>query len=243
MNDLSFEGYTGLLLRNHTAANDVILVIMLVLLSAFAWFFRKNVPLFGKMISNITAGEQRQSIFETTERDSFFFNTFMTFQALLLYSISLFCIAVRYNYIENPSVATTCFTISALFLILLVFFFFKKGIYAIFGYIFLEKSAYKMMFTNYQALFCSWSILLYMPILWMLLIKQLLLAPVILMIICHLAFRIGFILRFIYIFFNKNTSFLFLSLYLCGQEIIPLVFLYEGLTYIYKMIETNNIWQ
>ncbi|MDR0394222.1 MAG: DUF4271 domain-containing protein [Tannerella sp.] len=46
-----------------------------------------------------------------------------------------------------------------------------------------------------------------------------------------------------HIFLNKNTGFLFFSLYLCAQEIIPLVFLYEGLIYMYNIIEKNNIWQ
>jgi hypothetical protein len=174
-------------------------------------------------------------------RDNFYFNTFMTFQALLLYSILLFCIAVHYHCIENPTIAVTCLSIGILFLVFLAFFFFKKIIYAIFGYIFLEKSAYKKMFTNYQAIFCGCSIALYIPALWIVLIKQFFLIPVILVVICYLIFRIIFILRFACIFSNKNTSLLFLILYLCGQEIIPMVFLYEGLIDLYKMIETNYI--
>lgn len=243
MNTPEFEGYTGIYIHDITFSNDIMLVIVLVLLSAFAVVFRLNVPLFGKMISNINAGEQRQSIFETTEKDSFFFNAFMTFQTLLLCSIFIFSLAVKYKYFIQPDLTTILLTIGILFIFLFLFYLFKKAVYAVFGYIFTERSAYKMMFTNYQALFCTWGIFLYIPVLWILLIGQHLLIAISAMTISYLLFRAILIYRFIYIFFNKNTGLLFLSLYLCAQELIPLVFLYEGLIYIYNIIEKNNIWQ
>lgn len=243
MNNSDFEGYTGIYLNDITFSNDIMLVIVLLLLSTFALIFRFNVPLFSKMISNINSGEQRQSIFETTERDSFFFNAFMTFQTLLLCSIFIFSTAVKYKYFIKPDIATTFLTIFILLIFLFIFYLFKKALYAIFGYVFTEKSTYKMMFTNYQALFCTWGIFIYIPVLWILLVGQYILTAIIIMVISYLLFRLILIYRFIYIFFNKNTGLLFLSLYLCGQEIIPLVFLYEGLIYMYNIIEKNNIWQ
>ncbi len=243
MNSTEFEGYTGIYLHDITFSNDIMLVIVLILLSAFALIFRLNVPLFGKMISNISAGEQRQSIFETTEKDSFLFNAFMTFQTLLLCSIFIFSIAVKYNYLIKPDIATTLISISVLLVFLFIFYLLKKSLYAIFGHIFAEKSAYKMMFTNYQALFCAWGIFLYIPVLWVLLTGKYILTATVIMAISYLAFRIILSFRFIHIFLNKNTGLLFLSSYLCAQEIIPLVFLYEGLIYMYNIIEINNIWQ
>jgi hypothetical protein len=219
------------------------LVIVLILLSAFALIFRLNVPLFGKMINNISAGEQRQSIFETTAKDSFLFNAFMTFQTLLLCSIYIFFVAVKYKYFIKQNILTTLVSTGILFVSLFIFYMLKKALYAIFGHIFAEKSAYRMMFTNYQALVCTWGVFLYIPVLWILLTGEYLLIATAIMVISYLAFRAILIFRFIHIFFNKNTGLLFLSLYLCAQEIIPLVFLYEGLIYMYNIIEINNIWQ
>lgn len=241
MNSPDFEGYTGTYINDITFSNDIMLTIVLVLLSAFALVFRLNVPLFGKMISNISAGERRQSIFETTENDSFFFNAFMTFQTLLLCSIFIFSIAVKYKYFIKPGITPALLTIGTLLVFLFLFYLFKKALYAIFGYIFTERSTYQMMFTNYQALFCAWGIFLYLPVLWILLVGQHLLIAIIAMAISYLLFRLMLIFRFVYIFFNKNAGLLFLSLYLCAQELIPLVFLYEGLIYIYNIIEKNNI--
>jgi hypothetical protein len=243
MDNTDFEGYTGIYLNNITFSNDILLIVVIILLSAFALIFRFNVPLFGKMISNINAGKQRQSIFDTTEKDSFLFNAFMTFQTLLLCSIFLFSVATEYKYFTNPDIPKTFIITIILLIILFLFYLFKKATYSVFGHIFAEKSAYKMMFVNYQGLFCTWGIFLYLPVLWILLIGKYLFIAYILFIISYLVFRIILIYRFIHIFFNKNTGLLFFSLYLCTQEIIPLVFLYEGLIYMYNIIEKNNIWQ
>uniref|UniRef100_UPI003FEF4BAF DUF4271 domain-containing protein n=1 Tax=Parabacteroides distasonis TaxID=823 RepID=UPI003FEF4BAF len=50
------------------------------------------------------------------------------------------------------------------------------------------------------------------------------------------------IYKTIRIFHRKNSSFLYISLYLCGQEILPLVFLYEGIIYLYNFIESSTLW-
>ena len=219
------------------------LVIVLILLSVFAWIFRSNTPLFGKMISNINAGEQRQSIFETTEKDSFFFNAFMTFQTLLLFSIFILSAIVKSQNILYPDTVKSLLYLCFLFAFCFLFYLFKRGLYAIFGAVFIEQSTNKMMFTNYQALFCTWGVVLYLPVLWILLFDTYLFLSVIILIISFLAFKAILSLRFFYIFYNKNTGFLFFCLYLCAQEIAPLAFFYTGMVYTYNIIETNYTWQ
>ena len=243
MNGADFEGFTGIYLDNVSFSNDIMLLIVLLLLVVFAFIFRHNIPLFSKMLNNISSGVQRQSIFETAESDSFLFTSFMTFQTLLLCSIFIFSITIQYKNINNPDATTTFTAIGVLIVTLFIFFLFKRALYALFGNIFTDKAANKMLFTNYQAIFCVWGIFLYFPVLWILLVGNYFFIAVIFMIISYLLFRIILIYRFFYIFFNRNTELLFFSLYLCAQEIVPLVFLYEGLIYIYNNIENNNIWQ
>jgi hypothetical protein len=243
MDNTDFEGYQGIYLNNITFSNDTMLLVVLVLLSTFAFIFRLNIPLFIKMVGAIHVDEQRQSIFDTTQKDSFLFNVFMTFQALLLGSIFVFQVSVDYGFFIKPGVTTTLLTIAGLLVVLFVFYLLKRGIYYLFGYVFTERSTYKMMFVNWQALFCIWGMSLYIPVLWILLIGKYFYIAYIIFIISYLVFRSVLVYRFIHIFFYKNTGLLFLSSYLCSQEIIPLVFLYEGLIYIYNIIETSNIWQ
>ena len=195
------------------------------------------------MISNINARKQRQSIFETTEKDSLLFNAFMTIQTLLLFSIFTFSTAVKYRYIINPDTETTLLSVVFLFTLFFLFFLFKRALYALFGIVFIERSTNKMMLTNYQALFCTWGIALYIPVLWVLLFDTHLFLSIIILIISFLVFKLILSLRFFYIFYNKKTGFLFFSMYLCAQEIVPLVFLYKGMVYTYNIIETNYSWQ
>ena len=243
MDSVEFEGITDIHLHYITFSNDIMIVIVLLLLSAFAWIFRLNIPLFGKMINNISAGAQRQSIFETTENDSFLLTAFMSFQTLLLLSIFLLTCTVKYQFIAHIDIATTLLYTGILLAVFLVFFFFKRVVYFLFGAIFIEQSAHNMMIINLQSLFHIWGVSLYIPVLWILLFDTHLWLPIIVLFISFLAYKITLALRIIDVFFNKNTGLLFLSLYLCAQEIVPLVFLYEGLVYIYNMIEVNNTWQ
>jgi len=243
MDNADFEGYTGISIHNITFSNDIMLVVVLVFLTALACVFSLNFPLFGKMISNIRAGEQRQSIFETTEQNNFLFNTFMTFQTLVLCSIYLFSAAVKYQYIHNADIQTTLLSIGLLLVLFLIYYLFKRVLYALFGVIFIEKSTIKMLITNYQALLSTWGVALYLPVLWILLSDTYLFITIITLIFSYLLFKIILALRFIHVFYKKNTGFLFLILYLCAQEIAPLVFLYQGMIFMYNIIERNYAWQ
>ena len=259
MDNADFEGYPGIFTDSITFSNDMMLVIVLMLLSVFAWIYRLNIPLFGKMISNISSSEKRQSIFETTEKDSFLFNTFMIFQTLLLLGIFTFSVAIKYHYFMNPDISTTILSVVVLLSIFFLFYYFKRILYALFGTIFIEKATNKMMLTNYQALFCTWGITLYLPVLWILLFDTSLFYPITFLIISFLIFKAILSFRFFNIFWNKNTGFFFFCLYLCAQEMVPLVFLYQGMIYIFKvplvilyegmvytqaLIETSSIiWQ
>jgi len=243
MNNDAFEGYAGTYLNNNTFSNDILLLVVLLLLSTFALIFRLNIPMFSRMIGNINAGEKGQSIFEARAKDSFLLNLFLAFQSLFLCSVFLFSTATKDGHFVRPDVMTTLLVLVFLFVVLFLFCILKRAIYHGFGYIFTERSLCNMMLTNYQALFCIWGVFLYIPVLWVLLIGEYLFVAYTIFIISYLVFRVILIYRFVYIFFNKNTGLLFLSLYLCGQEIIPLVFLYEGLISMYNIIEINNIWQ
>ena len=238
-----FEGYSGTYINDITFANDIMLIIVLLMLSFFAFLFRLNIPLYSKMIRNIRGGEQRYSIFLATEKDSFYFNAFMTFQTLLLCGILIFSFSVECGLLVPKTNSLNILQIlGVLLLTLFIFFLFKKMFYAVFANIFTDKGASDILSYN-QAAFCFWGIFLYIPVLWILLVGKYFFIAATLVIISYLIFRIFLLNRFFYIFFNKKTGLLFLSLYLCAQEIIPLVFLYKGLIYMYNIIEINNIWQ
>ena len=228
---------------NTNVSDDTLLAFVLVLLSIFAIMFRQNVSLFGKMISGIGDKEQKNSIFDTTDKENFLFNGFMNFQTVALLSVYMFAIIVKYGYIQMPGVKITLLGTAALILVFFLFYFLRKTIYSALLYIFAESGDYTFLRAYYKSLFQLWGIFLYIPVLWLLLIGDYLLYSTIILIISFLVVRIILTFRFVYIFFGKNTWFLFLSSYLCTQEIAPLVFLYKGLIYMYNIIGNFNIWQ
>ncbi|MDR2473843.1 MAG: DUF4271 domain-containing protein [Tannerella sp.] len=216
--------------------NDFWILTVIIILALFALIFRLNAALFGKMTGNIIAGRDRQSIFETVERESFIFNAFMLFQSLLLSAVVTFIIASVGGLIAIDSIMTSVRHVLVLMLIYAIYYAYNQLYIALVGIIFLEKSKYKMMQTSLQSLFNVWGIILYLPTLLLLLTGQFLYIALIILIISYIASRIILIYRFFNIFFNRNTGFLFFSLYLCTLELTPLVLLYKVLTYFYNSI-------
>ena len=87
-----------------------------------------------------------------------------------------------------------------------------------------------------------WGICLYIPALWLVFVGSSIQIPVLLFVFFYILCRFVIIYKTIRIFHRKNSSFLYISLYLCGQEILPLVFLYEGIIYLYNFIESSTLW-
>jgi hypothetical protein len=242
MNNTDFEGHIGTGLNDTSFADDVLLIIILLLLTGFAILFRLNMHFFRQIISSMNTYEHRGSLFEKTEKDRFFFNMYLVFQSLFLCSIFIMLAGCDYLHIPLSGINNLFPAITIIFLVLLVFYLFKKSIYDIFARIFSEPKARKLLAINCQAIFSIWGILLFIPVLWILLVKDHFFLAYIAFIINYIAFRAAISYRFIHIFLNKNTEFLFLSLYLCAQEIVPLVLLYKVLINLDSIIEVNNIW-
>jgi hypothetical protein len=236
------EGFKGVFINDMTFSNDILLVMVFLLLSVFSVIFRQNVSLFGKMLISVAYIDQRNNIFDTADKGKFLFNVFMDFQTLTLLSIYVFTLVTKYGYIESPDVKTTLLCTIGLIFIFSIIYLFKRFIYNTLLDIFAKNERQKLLNISYKSLFRLWSVFLYIPVFWILLIGEYVFFSTILLIITYISFRIILAYRFIFFFFSKNIWLLFLNLYLCAQEIVPLVFLYEGLIYIYNIID-NNIWQ
>jgi hypothetical protein len=226
------------LLSRVSCTSDFLQLTVLVLLALFALVFRFNTPLFGKMLGNVTVGKERQSIFETTANDSVLLNAFMLFQSVVLLAIFTFAGATELGYFAQPDVPTSIRAIAALSLCFLAFYLVSCGTFFYFGVIFTENAEYKLLLTNFQAIFGLFGISLYIPVLWVLLFERFFIVAFIILIISYLISRALLIYRFINFFFNENTRFLFFLLYLCTSEMTLLVLLIVGMINMY-----NKIWQ
>jgi len=237
-----FEGYVGIRLWDNQLINDVILSLLLVLLIAFALVFRSNYRLFVKMLKDVVYIKERPSLFEDVAGNEFVFRHFMTFQALFLCTFSVFAIGRAKGILNSPVVETNLLIIVSIFIILVIFYEFRQLMYALLGFVFVEKEKYDFWKTGYNAITGLWGVLLYIPVFWLVFVGEFINIPLMLFILLYILYRFLIIIKSIRIFHISANGFLYIFLYLCTQEILPLIFLYEGVNYLYNIIEKSPLW-
>lgn len=237
-----FEGYVGIHLWDGQMVNDLIFALLLLLFMFFAIVFRTNHRLFLKTLRDVFFLRERNSLFEKPVGDERLFRSFMHFQALFLCSVGLFAIARRLGYLMSLDEFPILCYIGALFGILWLFYEVKQFFYAVFGWVFTDREKYRFWKTNYNAMISLWGVTLYLPVLWLLFVNTHATLAVVLFTALYVTCRFVIIYKTIRIFYKKNASLLYISLYLCGQEFLPLILLYKGMDYLYNFIETSALW-
>ena len=176
---------------------------------------------------------------------SLLFVLFMCFALVFRTNYRLFLKMMRdvaYGYFNHLLENTVLISIGLIMMVLMLFYWCKRCFYYLLGVVFTDAPKYKFWKTNYNAIIGAWGICLYIPALWLVFVGSSIQIPVLLFVFFYILCRFVIIYKTIRIFHRKNSSFLYISLYLCGQEILPLVFLYEGIIYLYNFIESSTLW-
>ncbi|MDR1557334.1 MAG: DUF4271 domain-containing protein [Tannerellaceae bacterium] len=230
-----FEGYVGIWLRDEQLVNDVVFSLLFVLFILFALVFHANYPLFMKMIRDVFYVKERLSLFEDIDGNETLFRSIMVFQGLALCSLFFFIIGRAYGQIRDyPDMGMNLLIIGVIFMILFIFYLFKQFLYKLTGFIFVSPEAYKTWRIGYTASLGSWGVLLYFPVVCLAFTEVATGAACVLFLLFYLLWRLIIIHKTISIFNTKVVGFLYIILYLCAQEISPLIFLYGGLNYLYN---------
>lgn len=238
-----FEGYVGIRLWYGQLVDDVIFSLLLFLFIVFSFVFRTNFQLFVKMLKDAFLVKERQNLFDDVIGKSiFFFRNFMTFQVLFLSSIALIAVGRIYGFVNYAEWQAVLSAIGTVFCVLFLFYQFKQCCYYLLGSVFSDPDKYKLWKTSYNAIMGIWGVSLYVPVLWLVFVGTQVTIPITMFCILYILCRFVIIYKTIRIFHKKSTGLLYISLYLCGQEILPLVFLYEGMVYLYNFIETSTLW-
>ncbi|MEG1749915.1 MAG: DUF4271 domain-containing protein [Tannerellaceae bacterium] len=237
-----FEGYVGIRLWDGQQIDDIIFMLLLFMLMAFAVVFQLNFNFFVKMLKDVAFLKERHNLFEVQVGRGVFFRNFMTVQALFLCSLCLFSVARSDGYLMHLKEGGMLMVIILLFCVLFAFYIGKRVLYLLLASVFAEPERYKFWKTNYNAVTGAWGVLLYVPTLWLFFIGSHRIVPIALFGLFFFLYRFVLIYKTIRIFHGKSMGLLYISLYLCGQEILPLVFLYEGMVYLYNFIETSTLW-
>jgi hypothetical protein len=231
-----FEGYVGVRAGEGQLIDDVVFSLLFVLLFVFSLVFHTNYHLFLKLVRDVFHVRARLSLFEDIDGNETVFRGFMIFQSLLLCAVSLFLISRSYGYIpDDQNVETSLLSIGTMFVVLFSFYGFKQFLNNLIGSIFTPPDLYRMWKTGYAAATACWGILLYLPVLCLSFVKFPLRICTFLFIFLYILYRFIIIYKTIYIFNVRGIGLLYIILYLCAQEILPLVFLYEGIMYLYNL--------
>lgn len=237
-----FDGYTGIRLGDGQFFHDVLLLSVIVLLTLFSIIFKYFYPLFVKMGKDLRSLKERQSIFDTSVKKNVLFDGFMQFQALFLVTVFCFLAYCRYTGKQNFDSTLAFGAFVAFFFAFLIYFMFKRFIYYMYGHTLSEQGEDKLWAANYDTICYIWEMLLYLPVLWLVFDSKQIIVSSVLFVLIYILFRIAVIYITVRIFYSKNTGFLYLNMYLCAQEIIPLFLLYEGFKYLHNIVQTSAIW-
>lgn len=243
---MEVEGFVGIY-REGQWVNDWMFATLLCLFICFALIFRSHFRLSVKMVRDIVQVKERQSLFEqpvgNQKGNEWIFRLFMTFQALFLSAIALFAVGRAGGFFVCQQASDMWIIIGGTFLLLLLFYFFKQGIYIIFGWVFLDNNLFSLWRTSYHATIGFWGVSLYLPVLWLLFTDSRYTTPAILYIILYILCRFVIFYKTLRIFHIKSDGFIYLILYLCAQEILPLFLFYKGSVYLYNFIEMSILWR
>lgn len=238
-----FEGYVGIRLWDGQLVDDVIFSLLFFLLVVFSFVFRTDFQLFVKMLKDAFLVKERQNLFDdVVGKNVFFFRPFMIFQTLFLSSIALIAIGRVYGFVNYSDWQSVLSSIGIVLGVLFLFYQFKQGCYYLLGSVFADSHKYKLWKTSYNAIMGIWGVSLYVPVLWLVFVGTHVTIPITMFCILYILCRFVIIYKTIRIFHRKSTGLLYISLYLCTQEILPIVYLYEGMVYLYNFIETSALW-
>jgi hypothetical protein len=231
-----FEGYVGIQVGDKQLMNDILFSLLFVLFIVFSLVFHSNYHLFMKMIRDTFYVKDHLSLFDDIEGNEIIFRNFMIFQGLFLSSIALFTVSHSYGFLHSyKTIGMNLLVIGGIFLFLFLFYLFKQFLYNLSGYTFAGVDLYQTWRTSYTAITGLWGVSLYIPVLCLAFTEIHFRIPFFTFIILYLLWRLVIIYKTVLTFNTKGVGFLYIILYLCAQEILPLMFLYEGIIYLYNL--------
>jgi hypothetical protein len=238
-----FEGYVGIRLWDGEMISDLLFSLLLGLLILFAVIFRRNSRLFEKMLRDVLHVRDRLSLFEDVSGNETLFRNFMIFQSMFLSALFIFLVCRNTNYIfYYPDVLNNLKIIGVIFIILFTYYLLKQLIYVTIGMIFTTPEQYGNWHISYAAATGLWGTLQYIPVIWLSFIRGHENVAVIMFIIMFIIWRLVIIYKIVRIFDIKIIGILYVFLYLCTLEILPLLLLCEGTKYLYNFIDELALW-
>ena len=219
--------------------------VFLIAFVIFSHVIGKNIKMSFSVITDSFTAKARKGFFAEYTKNEWYSRLYLCIQTCLLIAVFL-CkyFDERLNSLLNFPMKSLIFLLSFTF-ILCVFFLVKFAMYRFVAAVFFDRESFRNWKDNYLSLFAYLGILLFVPVLlylfdvfgnvfgtfWFVIILS-----------CFVVFEISIIVKTILLFFYKQNLLLYLFLYLCAQEIIPLFFLWKFMDVMFNLVEKNALW-
>ncbi|MFV0418306.1 MAG: DUF4271 domain-containing protein [Dysgonomonas sp.] len=233
--------YDGVLMPFNIGQSDSIFGLLLLCLLFFTHICNGGITFLKENVKLLFSSEKTQRTHFHTTANETLYSYFLVFQSIVLISVCIYDIFIEYDSsaIEYRHPLPT---ILAFIILIALFFGMKDLIYKILGYIFDRKREFAIWRRTHILSIEILGILYFIPTLLLLYAGAYSLQIIIFMAILFLIVQITLFYQIIIFFIGEKFNFSYLIAYLCTFEILPYIFLFIGLVYLYRIDDFNTLW-
>ena len=211
---------------------DSVFIIFLACFIIISRILSSKARMFLALPEELFRLKERKSIFNESVGNDLSVKLLLLIQTIVILSIFLYLVFFNDKNDDLISVSEFYEIIGKISLLFIVFLFYKWISYNIVGKIFFQKEALSQWFSNFLSLIYLLGIMIFIPVLLMFYVGWMYSFCYFFVIFCALIVFSITIYRTYVLFFHDIRHLHHLFLYLCAQEIAPLLVLYQGLIYI-----------
>ncbi len=195
------------------------------------------------MLDSLWHSKGRQSIFYVATGNEQRSKYVLFLQSLILLSIFIYKSYLIQWIPEMPSTLLTLVVIIGLALLLFLFYCVKWLCYAFVGVVFFPVDKLSQWRTSLFSMVCISGIILFIPMLLFVFVEGLGLFSYYFILLYLAFFGLVVVYKTYELFFPQRDTLLYLFLYLCAQEIIPLFFFYKMVVFLFNFFcKTTALW-
>ena len=208
---------------------DSIFIIFLVCFIIISRILSSKARMFLSVPEELFRLKERKSIFNESVGNELYAKLLLSFQTIIILSIFLYLVFVNNKNSDLINISEFYESIGKICLLFVVFLFYKWISYNTVGKIFFRKEALSQWLNNFISLICLLGITIFIPVLLMFYVGWMYSFCYFFILFCILIVILIIVYRTYVLFFHNIRYLHYLFLYLCAQEIAPLLVLYQGL--------------
>ncbi len=219
---------------------DIVFLFFLVCFLMTSHAFARGRQMISSMFNNLFHIKSRQSIFIETTGNDMFDKSLLVTQSIILSAILMY-IWFMHGGSYEPSGLKSMTHIICLSGLIGIYILYKFLVYRLISYVFFDRSLAKIWIDSWVSLISFHGLIIFLPVLCQFYIPSLYYFNFWIIILWFFVTRIIIIYKSYVIFFSNIGSLHYLFLYLCAQEIVPLFLLYNGMIFIFNVLETSAL--